>query len=171
MIGRAIDGGLIQEVVEPYFWYNQRASSTTRTRIIRREIPRKSGRYLRGVFEIKAPIGLNHRVATTAIRQCVLSLAHCLGKRSTFRTLTKTGIPMREIPTITIICPKWLVAATFHFIPKICGLCTEVGRAWQYSSCSCGGQIYSYCYRAGLTDRPVYVAVLRLAIRYNVWES
>lgn len=98
-----VANGLIRKVVEPYFWYIQRAIPATRiARVTFIEIAYKSGVILQEINRRKIPlIGLNGRITNTTVRKCKLSLPNRLGVRSTFRTSTKVGTPRITVIKIT----------------------------------------------------------------------
>ena len=82
MIGRrialAVDSGPVREVVEPYFWYIQRAICATRTTsvsIIWIEITYQSGIILQEVNCRSLFLSLNRRIASGTVRKCGLSSA------------------------------------------------------------------------------------------------
>ena len=134
----AIASGLIREVVEPYFWYIQRAISATRiARVTWIEITYKSRVILQEINCRKLFIGLSGRTTNTTVRKYYLSLLNSLGVRSTFRTSTKVCTPRITVVPVTLltspILDNWVTLlrdAIPRLIPKVCELCTEVGRAW-----------------------------------------
>ena len=141
---------LVREVIEPYFWYNQRTVSATCTLVIRSEKSRKSGWYLQRIIEIKTKIcsTLNDRIFTTTSRKCILSFPHSLSIRSTLWTLTKVSIPIHQTCIITrifyMVLPETSIVIGGVLFCKVRRLCTKVERAWEYGSCTSGR--YPNCY-------------------------